>query len=493
MPYYELLSLEQTAAADKATYKLGISPETLMENAAASVVDVILDHYEPCDTLILCGFGNNGGDGFVIARLLAEKGWNVTVVLLGDIENLKGEAALNAKRWKGTIHPFTPALLNHKALVVDALFGAGLSRPLEGEAYDIIDAVIDADIPVVAVDIPSGVDGNSGEIKGIAAPADITVTFARKKYGHLLQPARDYCGHVIVTDIGIPNSIITDMHSTIYENTPALWKNDIPIPKSSDHKYTRGAVIVMGGGIKMTGAAKLAATSALRIGAGLVTIGCPSSALSTYAASLTSVMTAPYSDISALNEIFSDPRFKTILVGPGNGITEHTKEITLKALATSKHCVLDADALTVFQDAPEQFFNAIKERDAATILTPHSGEFKRLFPTEGSKLEQAQHAAKLSGAIIIHKGSDTVIADAKGHAAINDNAPATLATAGSGDILAGIVAGLLAHNTITPFHAACMGVWMHGQAAHYAGLGMISEDLPDYIPDVLEELAANLR
>ena len=480
----ELLTVEQMYAADKAAMAGGVSGERLMENAGAALARAIRERWSPCPVAILCGPGNNGGDGFVAARHLATAGWPVRLALLGDAGRLKGDAALMAGRWEGGVEALGEALLDGAALAVDALFGAGLGRPIDGAARAVIEAVAARRMDCIAVDVPSGVHGDTGAVLGPAATARLTVTFFRRKPGHLLMPGRALCGETVVADIGIPDAVLGDIGPTLFANGPTLWRARYPWPDAAHHKYSRGHAVVVGGGAETTGAARLAARCALRAGAGLVTIASPPEALATYAATLEAVMTRAVADDGAFEALLADPRKNAVLAGPGNGVSETTRRRVRAALAAGKACVLDADALTVFEDAPSQLFTAIS---SPCLLTPHEGEFARLFDIQGDKVARSRAAAAESGAAVLLKGADTVIAAPDGRAAINCNAPPGLATAGSGDVLAGIALALLAQG-MSPYDAGCAAAWLHGDAAARFGPGLIAEDLCETLPAVLAGL-----
>ena len=480
----ELLTVGQMDAADKAAMAGGVSGETLMEAAGAATARAIRERFSPSPVAVLCGPGNNGGDGFVVARHLAAAGWTVKLSLLGDAGLLEGDAALMAGRWDGVIAALGTGVLDGAGLVVDGLFGAGLGRPIEGVAAEVIAAVTGRGLDCVAIDLPSGVHGDSGEVLGVAAQARLTVTFFRRKPGHLLLPGRALCGETVVADIGIPESVLDDIAPAQFANQPALWRERFPWPAPGDHKYGRGHAVVVGGGGETTGAARLAARAALRAGSGLVTVASPPDALATYAATLEAVMVRSVADDAAFDALIADRRKNAVLAGPGNGVNETTKRRVLAALAAGKACVLDADALTVFQDDPAELFGAIA---SPCLLTPHEGEFARLFHGEGDKLTRARAAAARCGAAVLLKGGDTVIASPDGRAAINANAPPTLATAGSGDVLAGIALGLLAQG-MAPFDAGCAAAWLHGEAAARFGPGLIAEDICETLPAALAAL-----
>jgi hydroxyethylthiazole kinase-like uncharacterized protein yjeF len=432
---------------------------------------------------VLCGPGNNGGDGFVVARRLARAGWPVRLALLGRRERLSGDAALAAARWRGGVEPLTPAALDGAGLVVDALFGAGLSRPLDGAAGATIEAVVDRGLPSVAIDVPSGVHGDTGAVMGTAAAARMTVTFHLAKPGHLLLPGRDLVGELVVADIGIPDAVTDELGIHLGANHPRFWADLMPRRNSTSHKYTHGHALVLGGRETASGAARLAARAALRAGAGLVTVICPKQARATYASQLTAVMLAPFDGDAGFEAELADPRRNAILLGPGCGVGTALRRRVVLALRSGKTVALDADALTSFAERPGELFDAIR---GACVLTPHEGEFRRLFDLEGDKLARARAAASASGAVIVLKGADSVIAAPDGRALIQPRASPRLATAGSGDVLAGIVLGIVAQG-MQAFEASAAAVWLHAAAAHGAAPGLIAEDLIERLPLALDQ------
>lgn len=480
---HALLTPAEMTQADNAAIALGIGGVTLMEAAGLAVAKAIQERWSPRPLTVLCGPGNNGGDGFVAARHLALQGWPVTVGLLGAREALSGDAAHHASLWTGAIHPLSASLLEGAHLVIDALFGAGLSRALRGVARDVVQALSRTQIPVCAVDMPSGLDGSTGQVLGVAAPAALTVTFFRRKPGHVLLPGRVLCGETVLADIGIPDTVLRHIAPTVYANTPDLWLADYPWPRRDGYKYDRGHVLVVGGEV-MTGAARLSALAAARVGAGLVTVAAPEPAWAVYASALTSVMVQPLDDAGGLESLLADERRNAIVVGPGAGVSEATCQHVLAALKTRRSVVLDADAISSFRSDPKALFAAFA---GPCVLTPHEGEFSRIFKLSGSKLERARAAAVQSGAVVVLKGADTVIASPDGCAMVNENAPPDLATGGTGDVLSGLIAGLMAQG-MDPFQAAAAGVWLQGQAAQNFGPGLIAEDLPGMLPGVLRQL-----
>ena len=617
---HELLTTEEMAEADRRAVAMGVPSLTLMENAGRAVADEAAKMVAAgAKIAVLCGPGNNGGDGFVAARILKERGFDVRVACLVPVAELKGDAAVMAGKWgevvfalssfsrdqmkiaaqNGTLPEFQDCIYRSD-LVIDSLFGAGLDRPLADEVRGVVlftnamAARRDLRIRVLAVDVPTGLDGSSGIPVGGASLLDViyahrTITFFRKKPGHVLLPGRLFCRDTIVADIGIPDEVLwprefrslveaqrnpppprgeglgvgglsraesfgqddevatpapqlqqsarvitppptppregegsrdgppgsSKLQIAVFENTPEFWLRYFPRPQLATHKYTRGHALVVSGPSHATGAARLAARGALRIGAGLVTVASSPAALLVNAAHLTAIILMSFGDARDLAEILEDKRKNAVLIGPGAGVDENTRDLTLAVLASGAAVVLDADALTSFAPGgdegpetinfgftssraksigtPAALFEAIRAKpDRAVVMTPHEGEFKRLFPELAklpSKLDRARAAAKLSGAIVVLKGPDTVIAQPDGFAAINANAPPTLATAGSGDVLAGFITGLLAQG-MPAFHAACASVWLHGECANVFGPGLIAEDLPEVLPKVLASLNA---
>lgn len=475
----EIISVAQMRAIDEASARAGIATRTLMENAGRAVAEAVAQRLSPRPTAVLCGPGNNGGDGWVAARALKEKGWPVWVETLAPPVALTGDAADAASAWSGEVRRIGPA--TEAALYVDALFGAGLTRALEGEA-----ARLAQTLPrkrVVAVDVPSGVCGDTGKpLGGVSFAAALTVTFVRKKPAHVLMPGRTLCGDVLVADIGAPESVVEAQVISLWENTPALWLPHWRWPGAEAHKHARGHAFIASGPATRTGAARLAACGALRIGAGLVTVLAPRDAVAEHAAQLNAIMLS-----EAKGDALADAARigGSLVIGPAFGTEPDHRDALMAVLAAAPRCplVLDADALTLL--APLD--RALGVRD---VLTPHVGEFRRLFPAllEGSpsRIEAVRAAAARAGCVLLLKGPDTVIAAPDGRAAINTTGTPFLATAGSGDVLAGFIGGLLAQG-MENFEAAAAAVWLHGKAGE-AGPGLIAEDLPGLLPPLLRAL-----
>jgi hydroxyethylthiazole kinase-like uncharacterized protein yjeF len=490
----EVLTTAEMERADRLAIAAGTPGFSLMLSAGQAVAAAAMDLAEEGPILVIAGPGNNGGDGFVAAAELAARGREVSVIPLGERDSLQGDAASAARGWKYPVLPFNPQAIGKPALIIDALFGAGLDRPVKGEPFDMIEAINANGAPVLAVDLPSGINGTTGAVMGTAVRAVETVTFFRRKPAHLLLPGRLHCGRVRVVDIGIDALVLDEIAPKTFENVPSSWKSSYPVPIIEGHKYSRGHVVVVSGGIAATGAARLSARGALRAGAGLVTLASPRDALAVNASALTAVMVRPIDTVVEFAELLNERRLNTYVIGPGAGVGERTRDFVLTALSAKRATVLDADALTSFADQPERLFEAIKNsHDPQVVLTPHEGEFPRLFSDISnkhplrSKLERVRDAAARSGAVVLLKGPDTTVASSDGRATISANAPPWLATAGAGDVLSGMIAGLLGQG-VPAFEAASIAAWMHGEAAREAGPGLIAEDLPETLPAVMRRL-----
>ena len=466
---HELLTPAEMYRADALAVKAGIASLDLMEAAGRAVADEIVRRYGARPVLVLCGPGNNGGDGFVAARLLKAWGWPVRLALLGERERLAGDAAAMAARWDGPVEQ--GITIGGARLIVDALFGAGLARDFPAE---VAGAINDAGCPIFAVDVPSGLDGLTGRPRGGCVAADVTVTFFRRKPGHVLMPGRMLCGEVVVAGIGIPDSVLQDIRPRDSINAEIRR----PTPSPAGHKYSRGHAVVVSGGSLHTGASRLAAEAALRSGAGLVTLSGTREALAVHAAQLSAVMLSD-ADLSVL---LADRRKNAVCIGPAAGVGVDTRDLVETILMSGAAAVLDADALSSFAAEDERLFRLVEMGGGRpVVMTPHEGEFGRIFKDldkeDDSKLERARAAAARSGAVVVLKGADTVIAAPDGRGRVNVNAPPWLATAGSGDVLAGIVTALLAQG-MPGFEAACAAVWLHGDAARRHGArGLTAETL----------------
>lgn len=455
--------------ADKETNAKIVPELQLMENAGFAAACRIARHYRKCPVLVLCGFGNNGGDGLVVARILRQWGWPVEAALIGPEDKMSPAAKTNAERFKGVKKQLSFKRLNKLkqtgGLIVDAVFGIGLSKPVQNDIADFFTAVNESNLPCVALDIPSGIRADTGEIAGAALRCETTVTFCRPKIGHFLHPGKEYTGELLVCPIGIPDSVVTETAPRFYVNAPDLF--DIPRTVPSDHKYTRGSVLIRAG--KMTGAARLAAAACRRAGAGITTISCTKQSYPVFAAGEAGTVIQTADTAEEFASRLSESKIAAAVIGMGATKDDNIRAC-LHALADSgKPFVADAGALP--------FVKGIKDR-SRIVITPHTGEFNKMFPElkQADKLTQALTAAQTLGCTIVLKGADTIIADSTGNAAINATDCFDLATAGSGDVLDGIIGAMLAKG-LPSFKAACAGVWLHSRAGEKAGKNLIAEDI----------------
>ncbi len=533
---HHILTVEHMYKVDELALTHVEASFELMQNAAAVVCKEVLSELpEKAKVVVLCGTGNNGGDGFILAGLLMLQDIPVVTVFCGPsqaLETLTGDALLAYQQFTdlsvgnafltlddrqvettessdGIQQAIEDALANCH-LIVDAVLGAGLSRPVSGQLAALFDAInqhqFNASPVVLSIDLPSGISGNTGRICGCALHADITVTFFRQKPAHLLYPGRAYCGEIRVRDIGIQPNVLEHIDIDLCENHPDMWLPGFPVPDHADHKYRRGHVLVQSGPAHATGAARLAAHAALRAGAGIVTMTSDADATQVNAAHLTEVMQRTISSDDAFEQCLQDNRFDCVVLGPGNGISPSLNNRVASALKACRHVVIDADAISAYSsighETPQSLFKLIKENPADVVLTPHEAEFERLFGNietvtrHNDKVSRVRAAASCSGAIIVLKGADTVIADPRGCSFINTGTSPWLATAGSGDVLAGTIAALLAQYKLveqrkwqaTALNATCIAVWMHSRAATLAGPGLIASDLALQYSQVIQEL-----
>ncbi|HQT60804.1 MULTISPECIES: NAD(P)H-hydrate dehydratase [unclassified Acidiphilium] len=458
-PLYSPLEM---ARIDAAAPSCGMSGIALMENAGAAVARVVRRRFRPGRVLVLAGPGNNGGDGYVAARHLALRGWPVDVAPVAP-PRPGSDAAAMAALWRGPVVPPDRGRVVVADIVIDAVFGAGLTRDIDPAIAELLAAAR----RIVAIDTPSGVDGATGLVRGRPAQAQLTVTFEARKPGHLLYPGRELCGETLCVAIGMPAAAFACVETKTWRNTPSLWQ--LPQPAPTAHKYRRGHLTILAG--PMAGAALLAAAASRRVGAGLVTLN---------GAGLSGAPPGVIVSPAPLDDLLADQRRQVWLCGPGLGV-EAAGAALRSLLDAGRTVVADADALTSAAGAAENLLGV-------AAITPHEGEFARLFPDLGDdRLTRARIAASRIGAVVVLKGPDTVIAAPDGRAAINDNAPPWLATAGSGDTLAGIIAGLLTQG-MAPFESCCAAVWLHGEAASAAGSGLIAEDLAEHLPTVADKI-----
>jgi hydroxyethylthiazole kinase-like uncharacterized protein yjeF len=477
LPPRQILTVAEMGRADAAAIAAGTPGTTLMERAGTAVADAICARFRPQPAVALCGPGNNGGDGYVVARLLKSRGWPVEVRAIAAPAS--DDARWARAGWDGPVGEAGGDLPD--GFFIDALFGAGLARPLDGAAAAAAQRMAATPEKVVAIDIPSGLPGDTGKPLGPCVSAGLTVSFHAKKPAHVLEPGRGRCGEVVVADIGLG-----DTSAQLFENTPDLWLPRFPWPAATTHKHERGRLIVVSGDAWSTGAARLAARGGLRIGAGLVTIFSPPDALAPNAAHLEAVMLRGFETDLELEE--GAEHVDAAVIGPAAGVSETTLLNVLALARTGAALVIDADAISVFRNDPEELFSVLDRDD---VLTPHPGEFERLFrgmlAGAPERITAARRAAQRAGAVVLLKGPDTVIAAPDGRAAVNVNGTPWLATAGSGDVLAGFIGGLVAQG-MESFEAACAAAFIHAEAGEIHGPGLISEDLPGLAPAVLRRL-----
>ncbi|MDT9597531.1 NAD(P)H-hydrate dehydratase [Sphingosinicella rhizophila] len=455
-----ILTADQMRAAEAKAVAAGTPVETLMERAGAAAATAIRLHAGTMPCLILCGPGNNGGDGYVIARKLQEWGMDVRVAAVGEPQSAAAASAKAA--WTGAVDPISNA--KHAPLWIDALFGTGLRRPLDETIVGPFLKLASEARVRIAIDLPSGVATDTGQILSTVPSFHLTITFGSLKPSHLLMPAAQQMGRLVVADIGV------EALSSVHE----IGRPSMDSPSPLEHKYRRGYAAILAG--DMPGAAALSAAAALHAGAGYVRlIGEAAGAFLPNA-----VVRTPGDPV----EVLADPRIGAVAVGPGLGRGERARHLLDAALASNRPLVLDADALSILAEGK---LSRLCKATHRSILTPHAGEYAKLFPDhEGSKLDQALRAARETGCVIVYKGADTVVACPDGRAAIAHAAPAWLASAGTGDVLTGIIAALRS-TTTSPFGAACAGVWLHGRAAELAGPALIADDLIDQLPAAIAE------
>lgn len=499
---HRLLTPEEMTLADRFAVDSGTPVLTLMERAGRAVAGHAMRLCRPAlRVIVLCGPGNNGGDGFVAARILAGRGYRVDVATLDGHLPDRGDAGVMAGYWKQPLLAFPAVDFDRYDLCVDAIFGAGLSRDVAGGTADCLQRLAQAGLAILAVDVPSGVDGESGQLRGFAVRASLTVTFFRQKPGHCLQPGRDLCGEIVVADIGIDSACLSVIDPKTMINLPAVWRDHVPLPATTSHKYLRGAVLVLSNRLEYSGAARLSAKAALRGGAGLVTLATPADAMTAHAASSDAIMLRRCENLEDFAALLADTRRNALVIGPGLGAegedAAFTRAQVRLGIGAKRALVLDASALTVFAGRGQELADLVAQsgyrEGFEPIVTPHEGEFAHLsknlagYGHDSSKCARARTLSRLLGCVVIYKGADTVIAAPDGRAAISINGTAWLATAGSGDVLSGLVAAFCA-GRMPSFEAACMAVWCHAQAGLNLGPYLTADDLPRAITRVLRDL-----
>jgi hydroxyethylthiazole kinase-like uncharacterized protein yjeF len=493
----ESLSVTAMGTADLYAVAEGRAGAALMDAAGAGLAKAVMKRWSPRSCAVLCGPGNNGGDGWEAAVHLKEAGWSVEVFSMADRGELKGDAARAAAKWDGAVSHLEDCSPSAFELFIDALFGAGLSRPLDGEPARLAEACRrrrEEGAAIVSADVPSGLNGDLARSAGPAFHADLTVTFHRLKPVHLLQPGRAQCGAIVLVDIGIPTGWQKAADPCGHINSPELWPSAATEPCAQAHKHSRGRLCLLSGPAGASGAARLAGAAGLSGGAGFVTLLCPPDALSEVASASRALVAREFSSESDFCAVLGDHRASAAVLGPGAGVSEVTRRRVLAALSASLPLVLDADARSSVADDPKVLFNAI---DGSVVMTPHGGEFARVFPdlarrNDLNKIESTREAAKRARSVVVYKGADTVIAAPDGAVRVNVHASSSLATAGTGDVLAGLIGAFLA-NDVPAFDAASAAVWVHGEAGRRCGPGATVETVLERLPDALAELARGRR
>ena len=457
-----------------------------MKKAGRRVFEFVSNKFKNKQKIIvLCGPGNNGGDGFVVAKQLIDYGYTVQVYVYSDRKNYKGDALTALKEYEGNLKKINLFRLPKNVIYIDALFGIGLKREIKGKLKKVFKLINKSNNPVISVDIPSGISSDNGQILGSAIKADYTVTFHRKKVGHILDNGQEFSGKLKVVDIGFNQR---KMKTRILENFPSIWIRYFPWKKSLGHKYSRGRVIVYGGEKEFTGATILSSQAALRTGTGSVKIICSNHTLQIYSVKFPSVLKTEINNIYELKEFLKKEKITSMLIGPGAGSNKKIKEITKLILKKVKYVVLDADALTCFKDDLKSLYSLL---DKNKIITPHEGEFHKIFPKikkKINKIDKALQAVRLTKSNIVLKGSSTIIVSFDKKIVINNHSSSELAVIGSGDVLGGIILSLIGKKKMNPFLAGCAATWLHGDIAKNYGKGLIAEDIVKGIPAALKRL-----
>ena len=460
---------------------------SLMKKAGKKSAEYINDHFKKKDILIICGTGGNGGDGFILGQELYKKyKWKVQISIIGNVKDIQGDALKAFKKLSLKVLDFKKINLKKIDYIVDAIYGIGLSRPIKNNSLETLQIIHKTKIPVIALDIPSGVDCDDGSILGFALNCLITLTFSYPKIGQFLLPGSIKCGKIVVLNIGISNNSVNKFIPNIYLNSKSLWVDKINWPKENDHKYSRGYTLVIGGPKEMTGASRLTAISAHRAGSGIVALAADNNSKDIYYKTLLSQIVKNYKNKKEFNSILSDHRIDVIIIGPGLKPNNSSKIKIKDIVKTNKKIILDAGAITCFKNDTKNFTKLIQNKDV--IITPHEGEFKILFPRlKGSLVDKAIYAAKKLNSIVVLKGATTIIASPDKKVIINQHGSKWLSTAGSGDVLAGLIGGLIS-NKMEIFYAAACATWIHKEAGIILGPGLIADDIPDILPKIIKKI-----
>ena len=499
----KLFTSETSYKLDDICKSRGLSFSELMENAGKKSSEVIHEVIIPDlknfngKILVLCGPGNNGGDGMVVAKYLEYQGYDVDVSFpLGKVNQLSKVVLQKFKNLNKDFKKFNHNNIRNYSLVIDAIFGVGLNRKLNKKAVSVFNKINSHSKCIVSLDIASGVDANNGCLLPVALKADYTLTFVAPKVGQYLLPGKENTGKIYVLSIGERFKEIKQAtkNNAIFLNSPNLWKKNYKWPTLKDHKYKRGHTLVRSGKVSSTGASRLASISALRVGSGAVTLASDKEALIVNASNLTSVMVNVISSHDEFLLFAKNRKINSLIIGPGLGQSDTTKELVLKSINSNISLVLDADAMSSFKGSPQDLIHCLKKRRKKNniILTPHEGEFERVFKYKNlNKIEKTQKASKETNTTILLKGNDSIVSSPKGKVSVSEKSSVFLATAGSGDILAGLCGGLLAQG-MKSFEAASAAVWIHNQIGLLSGPGLIADDMEKILLKFLPKILRNL-
>ena len=459
----------------------------LMKKAGSAFAKIIIGNFPKSKVLFICGKGGNGGDGLISACILKKKGWPVSFVLTDIPKNLSKDTSKALDKLKLSPQNFSDLKIKSFDLIVDAIFGIGISRKITGIEKSIISKINSSKVPIIAIDIPSGVNSDTGEIMGVATNCSFTVTFSRAKIGNILLPGYKNNGHLKIVNIGIPNSYFSKYKPEILTNIDKIWKNKIIFPKIDAHKYLRGYTLIIGGPKSMTGASRLAALAAQRAGSGIVVVAVSKNSENIYFSSLTSQIIKSYRNLKEFRSILDDPRINSIVIGPGLGQGKKTISKMKIIFERKRRAVIDADAISSFQNNIDLLKKITSGSDI--VYTPHEGELLKLFPNiKGNAIEKSIYAANNLNSTFVLKGPNTLVSNKKTDKIIvNIPGARWLATAGSGDILAGIIGALMATG-VESFTSAGLGVYIHSESGKVGGPGMIAEDLINIMPSILKKL-----
>ena len=488
-----ILNSSEIRAIERKEFKLRKNSFSLMQSAGEKCADYISRNISKNKELfIVCGHGNNGGDGFIIGHSLINKGYKVKIFLVLPIRNKNNDNYRAFKNLNCKIYNLKDLIKELKKktnlVIVDCIFGTGLNKNINSNIKNLIKLINNKKTFVISIDIPTGISADTGKIMGDAIKANITLALHCKKVGHLLFPGVYFSGVVKILDIGIRKSLNKFINNKIIENDPKLWIKRFPWKKYNSHKYSRGRVFIYGSLKNYIGASLLSSNAAIRCGAGAVTIIANRNTIDKYNQRFFSLLKVEINSQKEFQDFLKNSLITSFLIGPGSGVNLETAENVKLISKYINHVVIDADAITSFSNNPKQLFSILNKDK---IITPHEGEFNKIFPNLKNiknKIERTLTAAKKANCIVVFKGPDTIIASPDGKVCINTIATEELAVIGSGDVLSGIITSLIGKNKMSSFDGACAGVWLHSFAARMVKKGLIAEDIIKNLPKTLEQL-----